>query len=254
MRTRLLAVALAITLLATPALAKNPLFIADIDFAPYAMISEGQPAGIDVEVLAEASRRAGLTLDIQFKPWDELIAMVKSGECDGAFSLFRTPEREKVAMFMEATPVHYSDYVLFTKVGNKFSFRSYDDLSDKTIGRVAGTNLGDDFEAALTNGTLTIKEYPDLATGLRGLLMGEIDAYAGNIDVTYTRLKTMGMTSAIVYLPKKLASQRPAYLVMSRASKFKDKDRLIQALEQQLDLMRKDGTYNKIAKRYLFRF
>jgi len=121
---------------------QNLLFVADADFAPYSMLTEGLPAGIDVDVLTEAAQRAGLVIDIQFKPWDELIEMVKKGECDGAFGLFRNPDREKYAMFMEAAPIHYSDYVLFTKVGSKFSFRTYDDLHGKTIGRIAGVTLG----------------------------------------------------------------------------------------------------------------
>lgn len=247
--------ALTLSILVAPAQAReNLLFVADIDFAPYSMITKGQAAGIDVEVLAEAAKRAGFGLEIQFKPWDELIRMVKKGECDGALGLFKTPEREKFSMFMEAAPIHYSDYVLFTKVGSKFSFRSYENLRGKTIGRISGTSLGAEFEAALADGTVQVKEYPDLSAAIRGLLVNEIAAYAGNIDVTYYRLKSMGMSNSIVYLPKKIASQKPAYMAMSRASKIKDKDRIIQGLERALDQMRKDGTYNKIARRYLLRY
>ena len=255
MKSLVLIVTLILSILAGPAQARQTLlFVADIDFAPYSMITQGQAAGIDVDVLAEAANRAGFMLDIQFKPWDELIEMVKKGECDGAFGLFKNPEREQYSMFMEAAPIHYSDYVLFTKVGTKFSFRSYADLQGKTIGRIAGTTLGDDFEAALAKGVMQVREYPDLASAIRGLLVNEIEAYAGNIDVTYYRLKSMGMTSSIVYLPKKIVTQKPAYLVMSRASKLKDKDRVIQGLERAMDQMRKDGTYNKIARHYLVRY
>ncbi|MBI9078850.1 MAG: amino acid ABC transporter substrate-binding protein [Pseudodesulfovibrio sp.] len=233
---------------------QNLLFVADVDFAPYSMITEGKPAGIDVEVLSEAARRAGLTVDIEFKSWDELVEMIRKGDCDGAVGLFKNPEREKYAMFMDATPIHFSDYVLFTKVGSNFSFRTYADLQGKTIGRVSGITLGSEFENALAKGTMQVREYADLASAIKGLLVNEIDAYAGNIDVTYYRLKSMGMTSSIIYLPKKIVTDLPAYLVMSRASKTEDRDRVMQGLERALDQMRKDGTYNKIARRYLFRF
>lgn len=255
MKIRAFVLVAALMLLAVPALAaQDLLFVADVDFAPYSMIVEGQPAGIDVEVMAEAAKRAGFSVDLQFKPWDELIRMVETGECDGAFALFNSANRDKSVMFMEATPIHYSDYVLFTKVGTKFSFRTYEDLRGKVIGRAAGTNLGEDFAAALEQKVMTVKDYPDLSSALRGLLVGETDAYAGNIDVTYYRLKAMGMASSIVYLPKKLVTQRPAYMVMSRASKLEDKDRVVQGFERALDSMRRDGTYNQIARRYLLRF
>ncbi len=254
MKKLLIAALLTITALGTAAFAQPVTFVADIDFAPYSMISEGNPAGIDVEILNEAARRAGIEIEIQFQPWKKVTEMVENGTCDGSFAFFKTPEREKTAIFMEASPLHYSNYVLFTKVGDKFSFSSYDDLTGKSIGRVAGTNLGKQFEEAFTQGKFTLKEYPNLGAALKGLILDEIQAYAGNIDVTYYRLKSMGMTSSIVYLPKKLLPQRPAYMVMSRASEYPDKDRVMQGLERALDQMRKDGTYNKIARRYLLRF
>jgi polar amino acid transport system substrate-binding protein len=248
------ALVLAVSLLATPALAQDMVFVADMDLSPYSMLSEGKAAGIDVEVLAEAARRSGVSVEILLRPLSELVRMVKAGECDGALGLFLDPTREAYATFLEAAPIHYSDYVLFTKVGDKFSFRTYDDLSGKTIGRIAGTDLGDEFEAAVADGKLTLREFPDRTAALSALVAGEIKAYAGNIDATYNRLKDMGMTSSIVYLPKKILSQKPAYMVLSNASTYPDKAVAGQRLERALDQMRKDGTYNTLARRYLLRF
>ena len=254
MHRSLLALLLALAVMATPAQARSLLFISDIDFAPYSMLIENEPAGIDVEVLAAAGQKAGVDMSIEFRPWKELVRMVKTGECDGAFSLFMTPERQKDALFLEAAPMHYSDYVLFTKVGDRFDFDSYDDLQGKVIGRVAGTDLGDELQAAVDAGKTALKEYPDLASALRGLLIDEINAYAGNIDVTYYRLKAMGMTSSITYLPKKLVKKKPAYLVLSKTAKIENKEAIIQQLQVALDSMRKSGAYNKIARRYLLRY
>jgi len=254
MHRSLLAFLLVLAVMAAPAQARSLLFISDIDFAPYSMIIDNDPAGIDVEVLEAAAKKAGLEVSIEFQTWKELVRMVRSGECDGAFSLFMTPERQKDAQFLEAAPLHYSDYVLFTKVGDRFDFNSYDDLQGKVVGRVAGTDLGDELQAAVDAGKVTLKEYQDLASALRGLLIDEINAYAGNIDVTYYRLKAMGMTSSITYLPKKLVKQKPAYLVLSKAAKFENKEAIIQQLQVALDSMRKSGAYNKIARRYLLRY
>ncbi|MEF2231466.1 MAG: transporter substrate-binding domain-containing protein [Pseudodesulfovibrio sp.] len=254
MRTLLLTALLSLTLLAGPARARAVKFVSDLDFAPYSMLIDGKPAGIDVEVLQAAADKAGITLEIELKPWEQLMKMVAAGTCDGAFALFRSPEREKIALFMEAMPVHVSDYVLFTLVGDTFPFGSYDDLAGKTVGKVRGISLGDEFDQAAAAGKVAVREYPDLSSGLRGLLQGEVNAYAGNIDVTYYRLKAMGMTSSITYLTRKLAERQPAYLVMSRASDLEEKEEILQRLGIALDTMHKDGSYNRIAKRYLFRF
>jgi polar amino acid transport system substrate-binding protein len=242
-------------LFAATARAESPLqFLADRDFAPYSMVIDGEPTGIDVDVFNEAARRAGLELNIQTQPLETVLERLKNGSCDGALTLFRSPDRERYALFMEATPVHYSDYVLFTKVGGRFPFNSYDDLAGKVIGMVVGLDLGPEFAAARAKGDMLVKEYQDQRAIMAGLLGGEIDAFAGNIDVTYYRLKAMGMTSSVVYLDRKLLTGKPSYAVLSRAAKREDKAEIIQALERALDQMSKDGTYNAIARRYLLRF
>jgi polar amino acid transport system substrate-binding protein len=242
-------------LFAAVAWAEEPLrLLADNDFAPYSMVIDGEPTGIDVDVFNEAARRAGVKIDIQTRPLETVLEKVRNGSCDGALALFRSPDRERYAMFMEATPVHYSDFVLFTKVGDQFPFASYDDLGGKVIGLVTGLDLGPDFAAARAQGKMIVKEYQDQRAIIAGLLGGEIDAFAGNIDVTYYRLKDMGLTSSIVYLNHKLLSDKPSYAVLSRAAEREDKDEIIQALERALNQMTKDGTYNAIARRYLLRF
>jgi polar amino acid transport system substrate-binding protein len=248
-------IACLLVLFAATARAEDPLhFVADGDFAPYSMVIDGVPTGIDVDVFTEAARRAGLEMDIRTHPLETVLAMVRDGRCDGALALFRSPDRERYALFMEATPVHYSDYVLFTKVGARFPFNSYQDLAGKVIGLVAGLDLGPDFAAARAKGDMLVKEYPDQRAIIAGLLGGEIDAFAGNIDVTYYRLKDMGLTSSIVYLNHKLLTGKPSYAVISRAAPRQDKEEIVQALEKALDQMAKDGTYNTIARRYLLRF
>ncbi|EGB15377.1 extracellular solute-binding protein family 3 [Pseudodesulfovibrio mercurii] len=242
-------------LFAATAGAAGPLhFVADADLPPYSMVTDGAPSGIDVDVFSEAARRAGLEVEIKTYPLETVLAMVRDGKCDGALGLFRTPERERYALFLDATPIHYSDYVLFTKVGNRFAFNGYPDLAGKVIGMAAGLDLGPDFAAARAKGDMIVKEYPDMRAIIAGLLGGEIDAFAGNIDVTYYRLKDMGLTSSIVYLDRKLLTDKPSYAVFSRAANLPDRDGTVQALERALDQMAKDGTYKTIARRYLLRF
>ena len=248
-------IACLLLLFASAARAEAPLrFVADEDFAPYSMVIDGVPTGIDVDVFTEAARRAGLSVDIQPRPLETVLAGLRDGGCDGALSLFHSPDRERYALFLDATPIHYSDYVLFTKVGGRFPFAGYKDLAGKVIGVAVGLDLGPEFDAARAKGGMLVKEYPDQRAIIAGLLGGEIDAFAGNIDVTYYRLKAMGLTSSVVYLDRKLLTGKPSYVVFSRAAKRPDMNETVQALERALDQMTKDGSYNTIARRYLLRF
>lgn len=241
-------------LLVMPATAQQPaLFVANQDFAPYSMMIDGRPAGIDVDVLNEAGRRAGVDFNIELKPLSQAVSMLEDGRCEAAIGLFYSQHREQYGMYMDSVPVHTSDYVLFTKVGSRLQFNGYEDLSGKIVGKVASTDLGEEFrEKGAT--VFDTKEYTDLTAAITGLVNGEIDGFAGNIDVTYHRLKDMGMTSSIVYLPRKILADKRAYLVFSRASKHPGKLEMLGKLERALDQMIKDGTYSKIARRYLIRF
>ncbi|MFH1914490.1 MAG: transporter substrate-binding domain-containing protein [Pseudomonadota bacterium] len=254
MRTLVAALVLVATLLAPAAHAEPLVFVGDIDFAPYSTLTGGRPAGIDVEVLTEAARRAGIDIIIRLRPWDEVVRMLEAGECAGAFALFRGEGRSRYARFLDGVPIHTSDFVLFTMVGSRFSFRTFEDLADRIVARVSGMSLGEEFDAAVAAGTVTVRDYPDQAAALAALIAGDVAAYAGNIDVTYARLKDMGMTSSIVYLPRKLVSQKPAYVVLSRASALPEMEEVAQRLEIAMDQMRRDGTYRTIAHRYLLRF
>ncbi|WP_285907532.1 substrate-binding periplasmic protein [Pseudodesulfovibrio pelocollis] len=254
MRMFLAALVLAVTLLAPAAHAEPLVFVGDIDFAPYSMLTGGRPAGIDVDVLTEAARRADIEITIRLRPWDEVVRMLEAGECAGAFALFRGEGRSRYARFLDAVPIHTSDFVLFTMVGSRFTFRSLDDLAARTVARVSGVSLGDELDAAVTAGTVTVRDFPDQASALAALIAGDVDAYAGNIDVTYYRLKDMGMTSSIVYLPRKLVSQKPAYVALSRAAVVPEMEEVVQRLELAMAQMRRDGTYRTIAHRYLLRF
>lgn len=229
-------------------------FVGDVDFAPYSMMQQGRPAGIDVDVMREVIHRLGLDAEIRLVPWTQLVTMFRTGKCDGAMGVFWTPDRERRALFAMEAPIHTSDFVLFTKVGNTFSFRSYDDLKTRRIGVPKGLAITEEFEQAEADGVFPTREYGDIAGAVRELLAGQIDAFVGNIDVTYWQLKRMGMTSSIVYLPRKVADARPAYVLLSRASGAEDKARIAAQIGQTLKAMRSDGSYNRIARNYLLRF
>ncbi len=251
---RLLLIFLLMALGAGTALAAPLSFLSDRDFAPYSMMQDGKPAGIDVEVFSEACKRAGVEYSLELVPWDELLRRFKRGECQGAFSLFRTPEWEACAWFVDQAAMHYSDYALFTRVGSDLVFRSWEDLQGKRIGAAGGFALSEDFHDAWKKGIFTGRPYKGEAACVGALLKGEIDAFAGQVDSTHYHLSRMGMTSTVVSLPKMLRLQRPAHIAFSRAAKVKGMESIANRLGDALLSMYRDGTYNTIARRYLFRF
>lgn len=229
-------------------------FVGDSGFAPYSMLQGGKAVGIDVEVFQEAARRAGIDCAVELVPWEQVVQRIKSGKSHGGFSFFRSPAREEYALYVDQAPVHTSDYVMFTRNGHTFDFRDWQDLRGKRIGVNKGFRFSEAFDAQVAQGVIEQVEFDSESQNIAALLKGRVDAFIGQLDTTYYQLERMGMSSTIVYLPKVVMKDRPAYLVFSKNSGLKNTEQLARRFGMALRTMYRDGTYNKIARRYLFRF
>jgi len=59
-----------------------------------------------VYIIEEMAKRLNLSIKIKLYPWKRLIVMMKSGKCDGSFSLFQIKEREAFAFYAPSKPIH----------------------------------------------------------------------------------------------------------------------------------------------------
>lgn len=236
------------------AFAKPLVVLTETDFAPYSMVREGKPAGIDVDVFAEAANRVGIEYELEVVPWVTLLSRLQKGECDMAFSLFYVPERTTYASFVKAAPIHKSDYGLFTLVSRNIQRVDVRDLEHMTIGRPEEFSIGERFDDAEKAGKLKTISIPGEAEMVARLLSGKLDAFVGQIDVVQYVLKRMGMQSTVVQVDPTLEKERPAYLVVSNSVPDRERENLVSRFNKALTAIVQDGTYSKIARRYLLRF
>lgn len=235
--------------------AAQPLVVlTDANFAPYSMKQGGKQVGIDVEVFREAARRAGLDFTLQPVPWATLVKRVREGRCDLAFSMFRTPKRTTFASFITAAPMHKSNYGLFTLVSRKIRRADAESLASMTIGRPSGFSIGKTFDEAEKAGALKTVGFASDAKMIAALLAGRIDAFAGQIDVVQYSLRQMGLQSTVVQIQPDLGRQRPAFMVVPRSQSKDQRLNLEARLGMAIRSIHQDGTYRKIARKYLLRF
>ena len=71
-------------------------FVSDANFPPYSYYENGKAKGIDLDIVNEAARRAGVDI---ISPWKRALLMIQTAQADGAFSMFRTKEREMIVNF-----------------------------------------------------------------------------------------------------------------------------------------------------------
>ena len=234
---------------AVTALAQTRLSVAgDVAFPPYSYLVAGNAAGIDVDILAELSRRTGVEFDIQLAPFKRVIETVRDGRVDAGMAVLRSAEREGFAIFTGV--LHNSTYALFVPAGSTLAFDGLDSLRGRHIGKVRGFFVSEAFDAEVAAGQIRITEAATAEQSLRMLVAGRIDAISGQAVVTRYVARELGLADRIQVLPRPLAPDRPTYLVLSRSSPLPDKEALAQRLRLALEAMHRDGTVQRIEARY----
>ena len=223
----------------------------EFSFPPYNWVENEEYKGIDADIVREACRRAGIMPVIKNRPWKRVLKEVETGEADGGFSSFLTPEREAFAHFLTGSPLHYSTYSLFAKQGREFAYQKAEDLFGKRIGIVRGFVINKDFDDAFKSGKIIVEEVTELKQNILKLLAGRIDAFVHQQDITVYALKTKKFEGNVVMLPVPIEPARPSYLMISKAAKIPEKERLTESLNTALKNMQQDGTVEKIYDKYL---
>lgn len=221
----------------------------DYAFPPYSYLQDGQARGIDVELMQELSQRSGIAFDIQLVPFKRVIESLRLGTVDLGMAVLRNAEREAFAIYSGV--LHNSTYVLFAPKGREFRFDSLESLRGKNIGRVRGFFISEAFDAEVAAGRIMVSESAAAEQGIKMLMAGRVDAISGQSVVTRYLAREMGLADRLSALPQALTPDRPAYLVLSRASAMPDKERISERLRQALEAMHRDGTVERIEARYM---
>lgn len=240
-----------VSILSLPVQAKDELLFVTLDSFPPFTWQEGEKAvGIDVDIIKALSKRSGIPIKIEFKPWKRVIYMIREGEADGGFAAFKTPEREIFSLFIEPA-MHYSTYKVFVKKGKEFEFNSIRDLFGRTIGKNHGFKISQEFDRALEDHDILTIEGRTMEHNIKLLKAGRTDGLLGNEAEVLHVMKLLGIQDDLVALPKPLRVPRPAYLMISRASDVSKNNALMDKLRQTLSDMKADGTFDEINARYL---
>lgn len=216
-------------------------------FPPYVIDRAGELAGIDVDTVAEAGRRAGIAISFRRLPWERLkqeMARGRDSEVTCAFAFTRTPEREPLMRF-GTVPLHMTSYALFVPEQDRGT-RSLPDLIGKAIGVRRGFRLPAALESGVREKLFRIEEVDTDEVNFRKLQAGRIAAVLTNPEVGQYVLRTLDLRG-VRALDDTLMST-PTYLVF-----VKDKPTagVLGKLDQALRTMQNDGSWRTIRAKYV---
>lgn len=216
----------------------------DDSFPPMGFKDEkGEIVGFDIDMAKEAAKRAGMDVEFKAIDWSSKEAELKSKKIDALWNgLTVSPEREKNILFSN-TYMKDKQYVIVRSDDD--SIKSKADLAGKVVG-VQQASTG---EAALQNDPSgkTVKEtksYADFVSAFMDLGIGRVDAViADGVIARYLMTKEPGKYKIV---------EGTDYGVDNFAVGFrKDDTALRDKINGILAEMKKDGTADKIAEKWL---
>jgi polar amino acid transport system substrate-binding protein len=207
---------------------------------PYRIFTaEGGAHGLYYELLNEAARRLGWTIDYAEVPSARAFKMMETGEADLMMGPLRSPERERFLSYTRI--VLPSEVKAFYARAEASPVRASEDLLGRRIAVHRGKRYGAVFDQ---DGRLQRQEVNDYPTALEMVARGRLDLAVvperqGDALLQQLRLP-------LVKQPWRLAGE-PPYLVLARASPWLARQA---ELERVFQAMRDDGSWRRIEARY----
>ncbi len=213
----------------------------DIPYEPFEFEGKGPDGlkytGFDVELINAVAKKAELDLRVKVVPFDGILGNLAAKDCDVAVSSITiTEERAEKVRFSE--PYFDADQSLLVKKDG--GAESLDDLAGKTIGVQSGTT-GETYAKDNKPDGATVKSF-DGADGLfTALAAGDIDAVLQDFPVNAYRA-TKDDSVEVVETFK--TDEQYGFAVR------KDNEELQKTLDDGLEEVRSDGTYDDLYQKY----
>lgn len=210
-----------------------------LEWEPY--IGKGLPdQGFVHEIVTEAFKREGYTVQIDYYPWVRAVRMSDDGVVDGYFPEYYAQSREEFALFSE--PFKGGPVGFFKLKSNNISWKSLDDLRPYSIGTVRDYVNEEKFDAT---DFLKKDEVNDDETNFRKLFGKRIDLVVADrfVGEYLVRNKMPNNLPELEFLEPPLIEHSLFVCISKKAA---DADAKLKAFNNGLASMKKDGTYDKI--------
>jgi polar amino acid transport system substrate-binding protein len=214
----------------------------DIPYPPFEVEDPDKPSGyggFDMDMMQAIADGLGLELAVQDVGFDPLASgtVLAAGQCDvGASAMTITEERQAALDFSDP----YYDSLQSLLVPPDSDITGIGDLSGKMVGVQTGTTGQIYVNENAPDGT-EIVDFPSDAELWPALQAGNIDAILQDLPVNIEHAKTEGY---------EVVEEYPTDEQYGFAFAKGEKTALLEAVNEQLQTMRDDGTYQEIYDSY----
>ncbi|SMC29433.1 extracellular solute-binding protein, family 3 [Andreprevotia lacus DSM 23236] len=147
------------------------------EFAPFNYTEQGQPRGLSVHLLDEIAKRAGLSIDTRFMPWQRAVNSNADDTNSILFTTVRTVQRE--ALYRWVGPIDDCDVVLIKLARNRrIQIDKPADMARYTVG-VPSVGADQDILHNLGYPMRTVTGVPANGSIVRMLYAGRFELVSG---------------------------------------------------------------------------
>lgn len=211
----------------------------DNNFPPFEYLSDsGVYTGFNVDIMNAVSIETGIRFEYYPMPWNEAVQAMRSGKVDAIQGMKYNQEREEIYDF--SAPYFTSSQGIFVLKDNMY-IRKIEDLK----GRKVAVQKGDVASGLLSKvDRLKLVETNNQQEAVQSLIDGKVDAFIGNRITGQYFLQKNEQQSLIKIVGEPLDTTKYAIAVMP-----KNKE-LLTIFNQAISQIKKDGTYEKIEKKW----
>ena len=201
----------------------------------------GTPQGFEHDILQEIAKRSGITFDYGYLPWAQLFAALEAGQADLLASGISITEERKAKYGMSQDYLEVSPVVIVTKDPNVKSFK---DLAQRNVSvkRHSGheklllelNKNSSDYAVYAESSWLTVQK----------VISGEAVATLGDSSIMGTFVANHPDDGLHLVVDNGYAKDYYGFVVR------KDDTVLLDKVNNALDAMKKDGTYQQIVDKW----
>jgi polar amino acid transport system substrate-binding protein len=209
----------------------------DIPYPPFEFGNAPDYTGFDVEMVNEIAKRLGVTPKYQDTSFDTIFTDLAAGQFDMVASASTiTPDREKTVDFSD--PYYSADQAVVVLPDNT-DIKTVADLSGKTVSAQSGTT-GEAYGKDKTDAS-DVQGYPQGPDAINALRAGQVEATIIDLPVAQDAVEKSGGV--------KIAFTIPTGELYGMAFP-QDNDALREAVNKQLEAMKKDGSLDALYQKY----
>jgi ABC-type amino acid transport substrate-binding protein len=209
----------------------------DIPYAPFEFGRAPDYKGFDVDLVREIGKRLGLDVEFVKTPFDTIFRNLVQGKFDlVASSTTITEERKRTVDFSD--PYFAADQSLMVKKGS--GIETVEDLTGQVIGAQLGTT-GADYAKENIDAE-SVRTYDLIDDAFKALQTGQIVGVINDCPISKYAERSKPDLEVVQAI-----ETGENYGLAFR----KDADALREAVNRRLDEIKRDGTYDRIFRKYL---